>query len=65
MRYVVITLLLAILVCLGSALLPVFRDDPQNARRTVKALTWRIALSVLLFVMLMSGHYFGWINTHL
>ncbi len=65
MRYVVILLLIAILVSLGSALLPVFRDDPQNARRAVKALTWRVALSVLLFVLLMGGHYFGWITGHL
>lgn len=65
MRYIVILLLVAILVSLGSALLPVFRDDPQNARRAVKTLTWRVALSVLLFVLLMGGHYFGWITGHL
>ncbi|MBL8541137.1 MAG: DUF2909 domain-containing protein, partial [Betaproteobacteria bacterium] len=35
--------------------------DQGTSERTVKALTWRVALSVALFVLLMAGYYFGFI----
>ncbi len=31
----------------------------ENGMRTIKALTWRISLSLLLFLLLMLGFYFG------
>jgi uncharacterized RDD family membrane protein YckC len=58
MRYLVIAMLIAILISLGSALWYMARPgkDPQ---RMVKALALRVGLSVTLFVMLMLGYYFG------
>ena len=58
MRIVVIALLLAILGSLGSALFFLFSDKP-GSQRTVKALTLRVGLSILLFLLLMAGYYFG------
>ena len=58
MRIIVIALLLAILGSLGSALFFLFSDKP-GSQRTVKALTLRVGLSILLFVLLMAGYYFG------
>lgn len=38
--------------------------DQGHSKRTVKALTWRIALSVLLFLFLFIGFSLGWIQPH-
>lgn len=58
MKFVAITLLLLIVASLGSALYFLFCDK-SGSTRTVKALTVRISLSALLFVLLMAGYYFG------
>ena len=58
MKLVVILILLGILGSLGSALVYLFRDT-NDSRRTVRALTWRISLSVALFVLLLIGHWLG------
>ena len=65
MRFLVIALLIAIIVSLASALLFVYRDSGQSADRAVKALTLRVGLSIALFLLLIGGHYFGWIPEHL
>ena len=61
MRYFVILVLFCILGFLFSALFFMFRDK-GDSRRMVKALTWRVALSVSLFLLLMAGFYFGFID---
>ena len=58
MKIVVILFLVFILGSLFSALYFLVRDKGQG-ERTVKALTVRISLSVVLFVLLMLGYYFG------
>jgi hypothetical protein len=58
MRYVVIAMLLAIVASLGSAAVFMLRSR-GDSRRMAKALTWRVSLSVALFLILMVGHYFG------
>ena len=60
MRYVVIAALLLIVASLGSALFFVLHDR-SGANRTVKALAVRVSLSMVLFLFLMAGFYFGWI----
>ena len=58
MRYAVIIVLLLIIGSLASALFYLIkgRGDP---RKMALALTFRVGLSVGLFVMLMAGYYFG------
>lgn len=58
MRIVVLLFILSIFISLGSALYYLVKDKGQS-ERTVKALTVRIALSIILFIMLMAGYYFG------
>jgi hypothetical protein len=60
MKILVILFLLVILGSLGSALYYLVRDKGQTDR-TVRALTWRIGLSITLFVLLMAGYYTGFI----
>ncbi|SOD40161.1 twin transmembrane helix small protein [Nitrosovibrio sp. Nv4] len=47
-----------ILASLASAMYYLIKDKGQGTR-TVKSLTLRIGLSVLLFALLMLGTYFG------
>jgi Protein of unknown function (DUF2909) len=61
MRYVILVFIVFILGSLFSALYYMIRDKGQSDR-TVKALTWRVGLSIMLFLMLMLGSYFGFIS---
>jgi hypothetical protein len=58
MRIIVLLFLAFIVISLGSALYYLIKDK-GHSERTVKALTVRITLSIILFVMLMAGYYFG------
>ncbi len=58
MRIFVYLFVFLILASLGSALYFLIKDKGQSDR-TIKALTIRITLSVILFAMLMLGFYFG------
>lgn len=61
MKIVVILFLVFIVASLGSALYYVVKDR-GHSDRAVKALTVRVALSVVLFALLMLGFYFGLIT---
>ena len=58
MRYVVIAVLVLIVASMGSALFYLVTDRTGSGRM-VKALAFRVGLSVLLFLLLMLGYYFG------
>ena len=60
MKIVILVLLLGVVASLFSGLYFVFRDK-GTTNRAVIALTIRIALSVLVFVLLIGSYYFGWI----
>jgi len=63
LKLIVLLLFAAILTSLGSGLVALFRrgGDPDGLLR---ALTWRIALSVLAFALLIAGWYFGLLQPH-
>ena len=60
MKIILLLILLIILGSLAQAMYFLVRDQGQG-ERTVRALTWRIGLSLLLFLCLMAGYWFGWI----
>lgn len=62
-KTIIFVVMLVILFALGSGLVFLVRDKGQG-NRTVKALTWRIALSLTLFFFLFLAFSFGWINPH-
>ncbi|MCL4800358.1 MAG: twin transmembrane helix small protein [Burkholderiales bacterium] len=64
MRYFVIAMLVLIVLSLGSALVYLVKDRGQSTR-TVKALTLRVAFSILVFLVLMASYYFGLIKDKL
>jgi len=54
-----------IIFFLGQGMFYLGRDDGDVDRtRMVRALTVRISLSLILFVMLMAGYYFGLVEPH-
>lgn len=59
-KIIVLALVALIFVSLASGLYYLIKDR-GTSERTVKALTWRVALSVALFVLLMAGYYLGFI----
>lgn len=63
MKLIVIVMLVLILGSLGSGLFFLISDRGQN-RRTVKALTLRVGLSVALFLLLMLAYLTGLIKPH-
>ena len=62
-KALIIAILLAIMISLGSGLYFLLTDK-SGSKRMVNSLTVRIGLSVLLFVMLFIGWYFGLIGPH-
>jgi len=63
-KIVVLSFIFLILASLGSALYFMVRDK-GTSDRTARALTWRVALSILLFALLMLGFHFGFIPAKL
>jgi hypothetical protein len=63
-KYLVVAMLVLILISLGKALFHLTSSKPQDGIKMVKALAWRIGLSVALFVLLIVAYYSGWIDPH-
>jgi hypothetical protein len=62
-KILILIVLAAILASLGSGLFHLVKDE-RDSKRTVNALTIRIALSVLLFVLLLVAYLNGSIQPH-
>ena len=62
-KVLVLVVMLIILISLGSSLFFLVRDEGKT-KRSVKALTWRISLSLLLFLFLLLAFSMGWIKPH-
>lgn len=62
-KLIVVVLLLGIVGSLASALVYLFKDS-DDSKRTVRALTVRISLSVAFFVLLISAYLLGFIQPH-
>ncbi len=62
-KLIVLAIFLGILASLGSALVYLVRDDGKTDR-LLKALTWRIGLSVILFISLFIAYGLGLVQPH-
>jgi hypothetical protein len=58
-----VVLFVAILASLGVALVALFRRG-DHSDAMLKALTVRVSLSVLLFLLLMLSWWMGWLKPH-
>ncbi len=62
-KILIVLLLVTIVVSLGIGLYYMFKDR-GTTDRILKALIWRVALSVTVFAILLIGFAFGWISPH-
>ena len=62
LKYLVVAMLVLILISLARALYHLTSGKSQDGAAMVKALAWRIGLSVALFVLLIVAYYSGWID---
>ncbi len=60
---IVAVILLAIVANLAAGFFYLVRDKGRS-QRSLKALTWRIALSLGLFILLMAGYALGIVKPH-
>ena len=60
-KSIIIAMLLVILFSLAAAMFSMLKND-ADSNRTVKALTFRIGLSIALVVILLAGSYMGLIS---
>ena len=63
MRILVIVLVIAMLASLFSGLFFLY-NDKSGSDRMVKALTVRITIAIVIFLILMGSYYFGLISPH-
>ena len=61
-KIVILCLLLIVLISLGSALVAMAKGDKSD--KMLKSLTWRIGLSVCIFILLLIGQATGLITPH-
>jgi len=62
-KTIIFIVMLVILGSLASGLVFLVRDEGKT-KRTVKALSWRIGLSLVLFLFLFLAFSLGWIHPH-
>jgi len=60
-KWIILVAFVLIIGSLVSAMIFLIRDRGRT-RNTLKALAWRIGLSVALFVFILFAHYMGWIQ---
>lgn len=60
-KIIIILLIVAMVVSLFTALYYLVKDQGRT-NRTLKALTWRISIWVVLFILLAVGAYTGYIH---
>jgi len=62
-KMLIVLVLIVIIASLGLALRYLFKDG-ERSPRTVKALTFRIGLSIALFILLLLGYQAGILHPH-
>lgn len=62
-KYLIVLLILFIVFSLGRGLFCLLQRD-RDQLDVVKALTWRVGLSMGLFLFLTVAYFLGWIAPH-
>lgn len=63
-KWLVLAIFFAIVLSLVSAMVQLVRDHKGESRRMVRALSFRIGLSILLFIVLWAAWKMGWVEPH-
>lgn len=62
-KLIVIVLLIAAVVALGRALMALVRGEGKEGK-TMRALAWRVGLSVAVFLFILLSIWMGWVKPH-
>jgi Protein of unknown function (DUF2909) len=62
MKIFVAVVLIVILGCLGFAAVALVKTKEGEPSKVLTALTWRIGLSVCLFLFILFSYWMGWIS---
>ncbi len=62
-KTIILVILLLIIISLAAGMFTLIKDR-NKTDRTVKFLTFRIVLSVSLFILLIVSFFMGWIQPH-
>lgn len=62
-KVVIVAFLIAIVVSLFAGAFFLVKD-PSTSKRTLHALTWRVALQVGLILLLVLAFFMGWLKPH-
>ena len=62
-KVIIVIMLALILLSLVASMFTLIRDR-DNSNRTAKFLTFRIVMSILLFILIGVSFYMGWIQPH-
>jgi len=63
MKIIIILFLITILYSLASSFFFLVKDKGEGDR-TVRRLSWRVGLSLVLFIFLWVAHLMGWLDTN-
>ena len=61
-KWLVLLIFFGIILSLVSAMVQLVHDNRGETRRMVRALSVRVGLSILLFILLYAGWKMGWIE---
>jgi len=61
-KWLVLVIFFAIILSMASAMLHLVHDYRGESKRMVRALSWRIGLSITLFIVLWATWKLGWIE---
>jgi len=64
MKILIVVFLIVILYCLGSGVYYLSKAGRANEINLAKSLTWRIGLSILLFLFIIFSYFMGWLHPH-
>ena len=62
-KTIILILLFLVILSLGAGMFTLIKDR-NTTDRTVKFLTWRIGLSLSIFILLIVFYFMGWIQPH-
>ena len=64
LKVLILLLLLSVGASLFTAAYHLTHRGDQSAEKFARALTWRIGLSLLIFVIIVTGCFWGWLTPH-
>lgn len=63
-KLIIVAMLFIVIASLASAMFHLVKGEGKSSDKVLKSLTWRIGLSVFIFILLLVGQSMGLISPH-